>query len=159
MLPKLAGFIKFLEDNGLVEFDILDDGEAQFTNRLKIQKYVFFAKRYGMPFRYRHGMYLYGPYSSELTADYYSLAHNAGRYTADALPVEFRREDFLRNVRNDPGWLEVAATIISKNDSIKERNALVESVWHMKSQFGRPYVEKVLGELEDRSLVSFGTTT
>lgn len=156
MHPNLAGFVKFLEDNDLVEFDILGDGEARFTNRLKLQKYVFLAKRYGMPFGYHHEMYLYGPYSSELTADYYSLARDPERYAADTIPAGFKREDFLRDIRNDPRWLEIAATIMDRNDRIKERGALVESVWHMKSQFGRPYIEKVLGELEELRLVSFG---
>lgn len=139
----------------MVEFDILGDDESQFTNRLKLQKYAFFAKLYGMPFRYRHEMYLYGPYSSELTADYYSLARDPGRYAVDALPTEFRQGDFLKDIRNDPRWLEIATTIMGKNERIKERDALVESVCHMKSQFGNPYIKKVLNELEDQRLVSF----
>ena len=139
----------------MVEFDILGDDESQFTNRLKLQKYAFFAKRYGMPFGYRHEMYLYGPYSSELTADYCSLARDPRRYAVDALPTEFRREDLLRDIRNDPRWLEMATTIMGKNERIKERDALMESVCHMKSQFGNPYIKKVLNELEDQRLVSF----
>lgn len=157
MRYELAEFIKFLENNDLVEFDILGDGDVKFTNRLKLQKYTFLAERYGMPLGYRYDMYLYGPYSRGLTADYYSLARdpksNAG--SSVALPDGFRREDFLRDVKDDPGWLEVATTIIDRNGRIRERAALAENVWHMKSQFGRRYIEEVLDDLEDRRLVSF----
>lgn len=159
MRDELAGFIKFLENNDLVEFDILGDGDAKFTNRLKLQKYTFLAERYGMPLGYRYDMYLYGPYSRGLTADYYSLARDTKSNTDSlvALPARFRREDFLRDVKDDPGWLEVATTIIDRNGRIRERAALAENVWHMKSQFGRRYIEEVLDDLEGRRLVSFDT--
>lgn len=159
MRDELAEFIKFLENNDLVEFDVLGDGDAKFTNRLKLQKYTFLAERYGMPLGYRYDMYLYGPYSRGLTADYYSLARDP-KNNADspvALPDGFRREDFLRDVKDDPGWLEVATTIIDRNGRIRESAALAENVWHMKSQFGRRYIEEVLDDLEGRRLVSFDT--
>ena len=161
MHDKLAGFIKFLENNGLVEFDILGDSDAQFTNRLKLQKYTFLAKRYGMPLGYVYDMYLFGPYSRGLTADYYSLARNpkSGADSPSALPAEFRRADFLRDVKDDPGWLEVATTLVNRNGRIRERDALAENVWHMKSQFGRQYIEDVLDDLEGRRLVSFDPAT
>ena len=49
----------------------------------------------------------------------------------------------------------MATTIIDRNRRIRERAALAENVWHMKSQFGRQYIKKVMDELEDRRLVSF----
>lgn len=161
MRDELAGFIRFLENNSLVEFDILGDDDAKFANRLKLQKYTFLAKRYGMPLGYRHDMYLYGPYSRGLTTDYYSLARDSKRNANSTvtLPDVFRREDFLRDVKNDPDWLEVATTIIDRNGRIRERAALAENVWHMKSQFGRQYIKEVLDELEDRRLVSFDAPT
>ena len=45
MDTNLEGFIGFLEEHGLVEFDVDGDGETHFTNRLKLQKYVFLAKQ------------------------------------------------------------------------------------------------------------------
>ena len=157
MRGELAEFIKFLENNGLVEFDILGDGEAKFTNRLKLQKYTFLAMRYGVQLDYQYDMYLFGPYSRGLAADYYSLARGPKR-DADSpptLPDGFRREDFLRDVKNDPGWLEVATTIVDRSGRIRGRAALTESVWHTKSQFGMPYIKEVLNDLEERRLVSF----
>ena len=52
--PHLGGFIKFLEDHGLVKFNILGKGEEQFINRLKLQKYTLLAMNLGMPFPYQY---------------------------------------------------------------------------------------------------------
>ena len=76
MDPNVGGFIRFLEDRGQVKLDILGDGEEHFVNRLKLQKYALLAKRLGMPFPYRHAIYLYGPYSNMLAADCEALARN-----------------------------------------------------------------------------------
>ena len=37
----LASFIKFLEEKRLVKFDIDEDSDECFENRLKLQKYVY----------------------------------------------------------------------------------------------------------------------
>ena len=153
MDPNLEGFIGFLEEQGLVEFDIDGNGDERFTNRLKLQKYVLLAKHFGMPFRYTYGMYLYGPYSSSLAADYYELA----REQDDRLPAivsdEFKRDDFLKAVRNDPKWLEVAATIIDRNEHTRGRAALMDKVCRIKSKFDKKFIAGVLGDLEKHGLV------
>ena len=156
MDPNLEGFIRFLEDHSLVEFDVIGNGDKQFTNRLKLQKYAFLAKRLGMPFRYQHGLYLYGPYSSELAADYYALARTSGQYArSSAANLDgFRKDDFLKAIRNDPYWLEIATTMIDRNESTKERTALVEKVCRIKSQFDEEFITGVLGDLEAHGLVS-----
>lgn len=156
MDPNLGGFIRFLEDHGLVEFDIVGKGDRKFTNRLKLQKYAFLAKRLGMPFHYRHAIYLYGPYSSELAADYYALARGSGHDSghAESMPGGFRKDDFLKATRNDPNWLEIAATIIDRNEHTGERAALMEKVCRIKSGFDREFIADVLGDLEEHGLVS-----
>ena len=157
MSSRLAGFIRFLVDHGLVEFDVLGVSEAKFNNRLKLQKYVFLAEHYGLALGYRHEMYMRGPYSSKLTDDYYSLARGPGLsgVDPDALPTEFKRDDFLRDAQNDSDWLEVATTLIDKNDGARERDVLLETVLLMKSKFGKPYIDGVLRDVESRCLVSF----
>lgn len=156
MDPNLDGFVRFLEDEGLVELDIVGNGDRQFTNRLKLQKYAFLAKRLGMPFRYQHGVYLYGPYSSELAADYYALARGGGRdgRSPATIPGGFRKDDFLKAVRNDPRWLEIAATIMDRNEHTKGRASLMEKVCRTKSGFDEKFIAGVLGDLEARGLVS-----
>ena len=156
MNPNLKGFIKFLVDQGLVEFDIVGNGEKQFINRLKLQKYVFLAKRFGMPFNYRHGIYLYGPYSRKLAADYYALARDSGENdrTPAAIPDGFRKDDFMKSIRNDPNWLEIATTLIGMNERIKGRTALIDRVCHIKHGFSEKFITGVLNDLEARALVS-----
>jgi uncharacterized protein YwgA len=156
MDPNLDGFVRFLEGEGLVELDIVGNDDRQFTNRLKLQKYAFLAKRLGMPFRYQHGLYLYGPYSSELAADYYALARDSGRAgrSAAAIPDGFRKDDFLRAIHNDPKWLEIAATIMDRNEHTKGRASLMERVCRIKSRFDEEFIVGVLGDLEARGLVS-----
>lgn len=155
MDPNLEGFIGFLEEQGLVEFDIDGNGDGQFTNRLKLQKYVLLAKRLGMPFHYQYGMYLYGPYSSPLAVDYYALARNDrqdSRLPA-VIPDGFKKDDFLKAVRNDPDWLEVAATIIDRNEHTDGRAALMDEVCRIKSGFDEKFIAGVLGDLEECGLV------
>lgn len=153
---NLEGFVRFLEDQGLVEFDIIGNGDKQFINRLKLQKYVFLAKHLGMPFRYPYGLYLYGPYSSELAADYYALARGNCKdsRTSVSTPDGFRKDDFLKAIRNDPKWLEIAVTIIDRNEYTKGRTSLMEKVCRMKSGFDEKFIVSVFGDLEASSLVS-----
>ena len=155
MDPNLGGFIRFLEDHGLVELDILDDGDEQFINRMKLQKYALLAKRLGMPFPYCHSIYLYGPYSNNLAADYEALARDGlyDKYTS-ATPDEFRRDDFLKAVHNDPKWLNIAATIVDRNQKVNERAALMDKVCRIKSRYDREFVAGVLGDLEEHGLVT-----
>ncbi len=55
-------------------FNILGESEEHFNNRLKIQKYVYLVKYYGLDMNYDYNTYLHGPYSQQLAWDYYSLA-------------------------------------------------------------------------------------
>ena len=151
MDPNLGGFIAFLEGRGLLEFDVDGNEEKHFVNRLKLQKYAFLAKSFGMPFRYRHNMYLYGPYSSELAADYYALAR--GERGGAAVPDRFRKGDFLKSIRNDPEWLEIAATIIDRDRHADTLAALVKDVCRIKSGFDGKFIIGVLDDLKARGLV------
>ena len=156
MDTNLEGFIGFLEEHGLVEFDVDGDGETHFTNRLKLQKYVFLARQLGMPFCYQYNMYLYGPYSSPLAADYHALARS-GRQDSRlpaTVPDGFKKDAFLKAVRNDPDWLEVAATIIDRTRHTDGRAALMDEVCRIKSGFAREFIASVLDDLEERCLVS-----
>ena len=157
MDTNLEDFIDFLEEHNLMEFDIDGNEDRQFTNRLKLQKYVLLAKHLGMPFRYQYGMYLYGPYSSVLAADYYELARDdsQNKRLPATTPNEFKKDDFLKAVNNDPEWLEIAATIIDRNEHTKDRTTLMEKVCRIKSEFSEEIIAGVLKDLEEHHLVSF----
>jgi len=105
-LAKLAGFIKALEGIGF-KFDV-----NRFNHRLKLQKYVYLARRYGFDLGYHYNLYIRGPYSPELANDYYALKEDMPKEHVD-LP-----EDFFRLVKGkSERWLELAATLVM----IKER--------------------------------------
>ena len=158
MNENLPKFIKFLEDHGLVEFEILDNSDTHLANRIKLQKYAFFAKRFGMPFNYDHTMYLYGPYCSELTGEYYEIAHDKKKYYVDGkLPPEFKSDDFVAAMKNDSDWLEVAATIVEMSDRI-EPDELMEAAYRVKERFGKEFIDKVRADLESRRLMGTPAT-
>lgn len=156
MPEMLAPLIKYLEKEGLVEFDVQGDGERHFWNRFRIQKYAFLAKRFGLDLPYEHGMYLYGPHSRSLTKEYYSLARNSERYAAarPELPENFRSADFLEFVggrSND--WLEIATTLLSKRKRIAGRDVLVENTENTKMGFEREFIDQTLRDLEGEGLI------
>ena len=89
----LKSFISFLESSGIFEFDVED-----FESRLRLQKYVYLAKIFGFDLGYLFNLYIYGPYSSELANDYYSLKDKQ----SEELDEEIKRKllpflDFIRN--------------------------------------------------------------
>ena len=151
----LASFIKFLEGKDLVKFDIDGDSDECFENRLKLQKYVYIAQRRGLELPYKHGMYLYGPYSRTLTDDYYEIAEKPDLYAAAPpdLPPEFDREGFLGSIKNDLKWLEVAATLIDHNAELCRHDELVDNVESTMVGVDTEYVEGVLSELDKHGLV------
>ena len=152
----LAQFIKYLEKENLVIFDILGEDETHFRNRFRIQKYAFLAKCFGLDLPYRHSIYLYGPYSGSLTADYYALAKDGRQYAAAApdLPESFQKEGFLDLVRDrNDGWLEIAATLISKSEQIPQRDILVRNTEHTKGGFTSGFIAGVLHDLEGTGLL------
>lgn len=156
-MELLPEFISYLEKHNLVEFDILRTDEDGFQNRFRLQKYVFLAQRFGLGFSYRHTIYLYGPYSRTLAEDYYALAENkTEKYDGvlSKLPESFRGADFLRLVRGKSAdWLEIATTLIARREFITERKALLESVADTKPGFDADFIESVLDDLQNVTIL------
>ena len=150
--PRLARFIKFLEDENLTEFDILGDEERQFENRFRIQKYVFLAKEFGLQLPYDYDIYMYGPYSSALTDTYYGMARSGDMHLLAediSLGASFDKDGFLGAVRGkDKHWLEIATTLINCSTLYKDRKDLVEIAKYVKDDEKDMRVSKTLAELE-----------
>ena len=152
----LAGFINFLEDHNLIEFDVIGDGDRRFSNRFRIQKYVFLAQKMGLDMPYKHSIYLCGPYSKILTDDYYHLARNRSEYEhADEIRrVLFNADMFLSVTRDrDNKWLEIATTLIERKPHCADNKDLVSRVKNFKDEPEPGYIAGVLDELETLRLV------
>lgn len=148
----LAPFIKWLEERDLVNFaHVADDTDDGFATRFKIQKYVFIAQQLGLGTNYEYSRYRYGPYSPELTREYYKLGEKPASYDAGssvALPGRFRPAEFLETVAGrDDQWLEVATTLIDMRGQHGSPESLVDHVAWIKSMYPRRYAEQVLEDL------------
>jgi uncharacterized protein YwgA len=68
MEARLTALKAFLDELGIsATIDTIDD-------RKRVQKAVYLGQLSGVDLGYRYGWYLKGPYSPELTRDYYGLA-------------------------------------------------------------------------------------
>ena len=156
MHDKLASFIKYLEREGLVEFDICGSGDGAFSNRFRIQQYVLLGNKFGLEFPYKEDIYLYGPRSTALAGDCYELAENPDEYASasEDLPSGFRQDEFMDLIRGkDNDWLEIASTLISKREDIPARRDLIDNTEATKIGFTIEYIEGILEELERRELI------
>ncbi|MFY9870141.1 MAG: hypothetical protein WAK17_10515 [Candidatus Nitrosopolaris sp.] len=154
MHDNLAGFVKALENRGLLDFNILGESEEHINNRLKIQKYVYLVKYYGLDMHYDYNMYLLGPCSQQLAWDYYSLAKNPEKY-GNAMKAT-TRDQFFELVRNrNSEWLEVASTLLSLREYFRDRESLLNRTANMKERIPFETVLSVLNELEHLKLITF----
>lgn len=154
MHPNLGSFIRYLENEGLLTFDVIGETEEHFENRLKLQKYVYLASYFGLDMDYRYSMYLRGPYSRALAEDYYTLGNNG--FESHALPDDFGHDMFMDFVGGkNSEWLEIAATMLALNKSFKDKNCLLERTINMKGRFGREIIESVMEELERKEMLVF----
>ena len=153
----LADFIKFLENKKLVKFDILGDGDEQFENRFRIQKYAFLAKRFGLDLPYSHSIYLYGPYSPELASDCRSMAKDREKEydsASGALDDRFDADGFLDAVGGrDATWLEIGTTLVDGQYRRDSRRELAEAVMQIKDDPRDEHVSSILAELEGLGLM------
>lgn len=153
-LPTLSDFVSFLEDHNLIDFSVIQDEEGGFVNRLRMQKYVYLAKYYGLDLGYSYTMYRYGPYSPDLTAAYYSLSDDANPHTVHEMPVSFRTGEFVNLIYGkDENWLEIATTLLEQNKRIQDKELLVQRVETIKCSYPIEYIRKVLSDLVRENLI------
>ncbi len=149
-LSMLTSFIEFLRVKGVHDFNLKD-----FNSRLKLQKYVFIAKFFGLDMGYKFNRYVYGAYSPTLANDYYKLYEvgvGSGKHVS--LNPEFDSEGFVKLVKGrNKEWLEVASTILLVSEKTSKRDRIVEIVREIKSKFKEGYVKKVLSELVETGIL------
>ena len=156
MNKDLSFFIHKLEDNGLLTFDVIGDSEEHFNNRLKIQKYVYLAKYFGLDLGYNFDMYLHGPYSSKLTSSYYDIARkNIDLKSIDGnIGDSFKENEFFNYVANkDKEWLKVASTLLELSSHYSDKECLIEKTLNAKPHIEKEKVIRTLNELQNSNLL------
>ena len=102
----------------------VDTGIDAVEDRVRFQKAIYLAQEAGVPLGYRYNWYVMGPYSPDLTRDYYAL-HEAS-YEGDSITgAKSLREPFLSNLErivpamtppdgvnlNQSQWLELMSSV------------------------------------------------
>ncbi len=156
-LDRLKAFLIFLHKNGIIDVGKVDEeNDEGFINRLKIQKCVYLAKYYGLDLGYEYNMYIYGPYSTELSNDYYSIINNIKDYNKE-VNEGFDSMNFLGVVKDkDAEWLEVAVTLLDLHVEYgREIEKLITRVYVMKdSRYSKEYIKSVYEELRRLKLIN-----
>jgi len=139
----LSSFVKFLSEAGF-RFDLED-----FDSRLKLQKYVFLARKFGLDLGYKFSMYIRGPYSPDLAQDYYNLPERG----AD-IPDSFDRKGFLELVKGKDGaWLEAAATILMIYEDTSDLSWAIERTSGLKPWISKGRIEEIARDLDNAGLI------
>jgi uncharacterized protein YwgA len=126
-----------------------------FNARLRVQKAALLMKHLGVrPFtEFEYGLYLRGPYSTDLSAVYYDIG--------DTPPSEPSIDEETKGIlrwfaSNDLTWLEVASSILSIEESHPEISnpEVLLQLQLSKPWVSSPHFAKVFSDLKDRGLVS-----
>ena len=151
----LASFLSFLQKNGLVRIgEMSKEDEDGFQNRMKAQKYVFLASRFGLTLNYDFNSRMYGPYSTQLVNECFDMGNDFNKDMAKPLPQTFDGEGFLRLVQGrDHEWLIIAGTILHMRPKFDDIKALLDQLEYTEPKVTRDYIEGVLADLQKNRLV------
>ena len=146
-LVKLAAFRNQMEEELGWSFD-----NEEFSDRLKMQKFVYLGESFGYDSGYNYNIYIHGPYSPELAEDYYKEEFEAENSRNIALD-EFEADRFKRLVDGkDEEWLEYAATIKKLFDKYSffednPRTAAIDQATKIKDM-SKSTAEEIFAELK-----------
>lgn len=156
MEPKLLALKLFLDELKIdASIDTLDD-------RKRVQKAIYLGQLTGADLGYRFGWYIRGPYSPDLTKDYYSLADLPVAHESEKGPVKLKPSvcaqlGVIRPLLEPPpglalaqeDWLELLASLhylrtVSRYPADKARQEIEEKKPHLKSYIAQ--AERELGK-------------
>ena len=150
----LQAFLKWLNENYVIDQNhIQSNDDTGFYTRFRIQKCMYMAQCLGLGTNYKYKQYVHGPYSQDLTAEYYKYDPSA--VTAEHLPSDFDKmgDIVLRAHSRGLAWMEVATTILEDarecRDAGKEyaRDRIERDVANLKYQYTDDYIHTVYDEL------------
>ncbi|MGC8696766.1 MAG: hypothetical protein ACP5UD_10235 [Conexivisphaera sp.] len=155
---ELLSLLKLLAKRKLLGIeDLRNIGDpASFRSRLKVQKYVYFARFFDYDLGYEYNLYVHGPYSPELAEDYYAIDYDDLK---GAKPANIRDEERYISLLSgrDDTWLEIASTVMmiaERYPGIPE-DELVDLTLYAKPWAKEEYVREVMGELKGHALLPY----
>lgn len=140
---------------------LLEESEEGFINRLKLQKYIYLAQTsLNNNFGYEFSIYRNGPYSPGLANYYYEeLDFNRIPYLVEMdewnNDEKFTKRFLTLFDGKEPGWLEVASTLIDSTFYFESEQESLDNVYAIKSRYGRDYINRVWDELKHKDLVNY----
>lgn len=153
----LAGFIRYLEEAGLLEFHVVGRGDYAIDNGVRIHAMVLLANRLGLGAPYECDTYAYGPRSSSLTEDYFALSEDRQRLYSGVpagVPASFRRDEFERLVRGrDLDWLMAASSLADMRPYRSTRDRLIDAIDGHRPAYTWEYLSGVLDDLERAKVI------
>jgi len=138
-----------------------EEDDKSFERRLRIQKIMYFivSKKLDSDLNYSYSVYLRGPYSPDLSKDYFSISENEFENTEDVLGENSSLKLWIKQLNEkDSLWLEIASTLRSFMNAGYDEEKAIERVTEFKEEIlnaekkDHTYVEKVLKEIKDLRL-------
>lgn len=125
---------------------------STLNDRKKVQKAVYIGQKAGVDLGYSYGWYLLGPYSPELTQDYFTLNNDLATGNVDyenykLVESSTIKLSAIKSMMETPSevklsqedWLELVASIIYKNEEKDDieftRNLLRQEKTHLIDYF------------------------
>lgn len=153
-VKTLAGFLKW---NGLSRKEIT---KGDISNRIKAQKLVYFGRVLGIPLDYDFDLYVYGPYSSALSHDYFEMGEREWARGEIVIP-EGISAILIALKEKDDFFLEIAATLHSirtSNPDASEEDVInavsnIKFERLMEKKASIDYVKNTFNEIKNLRLI------
>lgn len=136
---------------------------SSFSQRLLLQKRVFFLSMLGVNLGYSHTWYIRGPYSTGLTKDAFNIVDgtSADKPLVTSLPLALthrlgRIEKMFGNVWNDPMQMELLASLyyLAKQGDIDSGETLKSKLRSLKGHFTDEQIDAAILWLSERDLIN-----
>jgi uncharacterized protein YwgA len=123
-----------------------EDGKiATFEARKRFQKAIYLGQVAGVDLGYRYGWYIKGPYSTDLTRDYYAMAEALS--DGDELPADRKLKDNIQKKLTHVRTLFAVPQGVTLNQA--DWMELLAS-WHYLRKVSRMDAKKAHAFMEDR---------
>ena len=129
---KLMGITSISQ---IKESETPEEDDKSFERRLRIQKIMYFivSKKLDSDLNYSYSVYLRGPYSPDLSKDYFSISENEFENTKNVLDKNPKLKALVKFLNNEDSlWLEIASTLKMLKDSKWTDKEAIDRVIEMK---------------------------